>query len=315
MASPIHVVAAAISDSQGRILIAKRPDHVHKGGLWEFPGGKLETGESVQQGLARELSEELGIHPTTTAPLICITHHYPECSVKLDIYRVTEFEGNAHGREGQPIRWLRPEEMQVDQFPEADRPVINALRLPDCYLITGADPEQPEQFLQRLDQALQGGVRLVQLRAHALDSDSYKQLAAAALFCCRRYDARLLLNQSEELFQSLDADGLHLTSHRLMQLQHRPIPADKLLAASCHNLAELRQAEKVGVDFVLLSPVLPTTSHPGTASLGWECFAEWVSKVHLPTFALGGMTRADLIMVKQHGGQGIAAIGEFWPKN
>jgi len=311
MVSPIHVVAAAISDAEGRILIAKRPDHVHKGGLWEFPGGKLEMGESVEQGLARELDEELGIHPTATEPLICITHHYPECSIKLDIHRVTAFDGEVYGREGQPIRWLRPEEMQLDQFPEADRPVINALRFPDCYLITGADPKQPEQFLQRLDIALQAGVRLVQLRAHSLDAVAYRQLASAALSCCRRYGARLLLNRVDEMLK--EADGLHLTSHWLMQLEHRPIAADKLLAASCHNLAELQQAEKMGVDFVLLSPVQPTTSHPETAPLGWDVFAEWVDQVNLPVFALGGMSRSDLTTVKRLGGQGIAAISEFWP--
>ncbi len=312
MSAPIHVVAAAISDLQGRILIAKRPDHLHQGGLWEFPGGKLEVGESVQQGLVRELDEELGIRPTASEPLICITHHYPECSIKLDVHRVTAFEGEAHGREGQPIRWIRPEEMRMDLFPEADRPVINALLLPDCYLITGADPKQPEQFLQRLEQALQSGVRMVQLRAHSLDRTAYKQLAVAALFCCRQYGARLLLNQADEMLLALDADGIHLTSHTLMRLQHRPIAVDKLLAASCHSLEELQQAEKVGVDFVLLSPILSTKSHPGAASLGWDCFAEWVGRVNLPTFALGGMTRADLPIVKQCGGQGIAAIREFW---
>ncbi|MCF6280950.1 MAG: Nudix family hydrolase [Candidatus Polarisedimenticolaceae bacterium] len=294
--------------------MAKRPEHVHKGGLWEFPGGKLEAGESVQQGLARELDEELGIHPTATEPLICITHHYPEYAVKLDIYRVTAFAGEAHGREGQPIRWLHPEEMQLDQFPEADRPVISALRLPDHYLITGANPEQPEQFLQRLEQALQGGMRLVQLRAHTLDETAYQQLAAAALLCCRRYGARLLLNRADEAQFELAADGLHLPSHRLMQLQQRPIATEKLLGASCHNLAELQQAEKVGVDYVLLSPVLPTDSHPGAPSLGWDCFADWVAQVNLPVFALGGMRARDLPQVKQLGGQGIAAISEFWPK-
>jgi len=311
MAPPIHVVAAAIHDAEGRILIAKRPDHVHKGGLWEFPGGKLEAGESVEQGLARELNEELGIHPTVTEPLISITHHYLECSIKLDIHRVTAFDGVAFGREGQPIRWVQPEEMQLDQFPEADRPVINALRLPDCYLITGLDPEQPEQFLQRLERALQMGVRLVQLRAHSLDITAYQQLATAALSCCRRYGARLLLNRVNESL--LEADGLHLTSHRLMKLDQRPIAADKLLAASCHNLVELQQAEKIGVDFALLSPVQPTTTHPETSPLGWDGFAEWVDQVNLPIFALGGMLRSDLAKVKKLGGQGIAAISEFWP--
>ena len=309
--TPIHVVAAAISDQQGRILIAKRPDHLHKGGLWEFPGGKLEPGESIQHGLVRELDEELGIQPIESEPLICITHHYPECSIKLDIYRVTQFNGLPHGCEGQPIRWLLPEEMQMELFPEADRPVINALRLPDRYLITGADPGQPAQFLQRLEESLQSGIRLVQLRAHQLDVSAYQQLAVDALACCRRYDARLLLNRPESELNGV-VDGLHLTSHRLMRLQQRPVAADRLLGASCHNLSELQQAEALGVDYVLLSPVQPTGSHPDAPPLGWDRFAELVAQVNRPVFALGGMQPADLPQAKQRGGQGIAAISQFW---
>ena len=309
------MVAAAISDSQGRILIAKRADHVHKGGLWEFPGGKLEAGESPHQGLCRELNEELGICPTASEPLICVTHHYPECSVKLDVYRVTEFAGEVVGREGQPIRWSLPDAMQAAHFPEADRPVITALRLPDRYMITGVDPEQPELFLERLDQALMSGVRLVQLRAHILDATAYQQLTIAALKCCRRYGARLLVNRDDKSVLELGVDGLHLSSYRLMQLQQRPIASERLLGASCHNLIELQQAEKVGVDYVLLSPVQPTRSHPGSAPLGWSRFSVLVEQVNRPVFALGGMQLGDLAQVKQRGGQGIAAITQFWPSD
>jgi 8-oxo-dGTP diphosphatase len=87
----LEVAAAAVFDSQGRVLIARRPENVHQGGLWEFPGGKVEPGEAVEQALARELWEELGIRPTRYRRLIRIPHHYPDRSVLLDVWRVEAF--------------------------------------------------------------------------------------------------------------------------------------------------------------------------------------------------------------------------------
>ena len=310
--SLIHVVAAAISDDQGRILITRRHDHLHQGGLWEFPGGKLEPNESPQQALQRELDEELGIQPAGIEPLICVTHHYPECTVKLDVYRVSRFNGIPYGREGQPLKWQLPHEMRTTDFPAADSPVITALQLPDCYLITGGDPQQPEQFIQRLQRSLEAGIRLVQLRAHDLDAQHYRQLATQALSCCRRYNARLLLNRDVDELDGCEADGVHLTSSQLMQQQQRPVDSGKLFGASCHNPVQLAQAQRLDADYVLLSPVLPTASHPDTMPLGWERFREWVAAVNLPVFALGGMGIGQLELAKLHGAQGIAAIRAFW---
>lgn len=308
-AAPVHVVAAAIMDPQGRVLISKRHEHAHQGGLWEFPGGKLEPGEAVLTGLARELCEELNIELLRTEPLIKIIHHYPDRAVLLDVHRVWEFAGEPEGMEGQPLRWLLPDAMQAADFPAADRPIITALRLPDRYLITGADPARPDEFLRRLENALSRGLQLVQLRAHELSDAQYAGLAKAAQELCRVYGARLLLNRSGEP-QSW-ADGVHLTRHQLMASTRRP-QTTGWVGASCHNPQELRQAERLSLDYALLSPVRHTSSHPEVEPLGWERFTEWVERVNLPVYALGGLDAGSLWEAKQNGAQGIAAIGAFW---
>ncbi|MEN8178138.1 MAG: Nudix family hydrolase [Pseudomonadota bacterium] len=308
----IHVAAAAIEDSQGRILIAKRHDQAHQGGLWEFPGGKLEPGETVVQALERELQEELDITPIRPEPLIRIVHHYDDCSVLLDVYRVTEIVGIPKGMEDQPLDWLHPEQMQAEKFPAADRPILTALRLPDRYLITGDDPFLPDQFIRRLEHSLSGGLRLVQLRAHQLPDADYRRLAEDARALCRRYGARLLLNrpQHPERWVGL-SDGIHLTRHQLMSRNCRP-EGPAWVGASCHDPVELQQAERLGLDYALLSPVQSTLSHPEAEPLGWERFTRWVNEVNLPVYALGGLRMETLSLAKQRGAQGIAGISGFW---
>ena len=145
----MHVAAAAVTDDRGRILITRRADHVHQGGLWEFPGGKVEPGEATTEALYRELREELGIRVSSSQPLIRVLHHYPERSVLLDVHRVEVYEGVVEGREGQPWRWVPPQALKDHAFPAADRPIIMALLLPDYYLITGENPVDSEDFMAR----------------------------------------------------------------------------------------------------------------------------------------------------------------------
>ena len=118
----IHVVAAVIRGADGRILIARRADDQHQGGLWEFPGGKVESGEAVQAALARELEEELGIRPSVARPLIQVQHDYPDKQVLLDVWEVSAFVGEPHGAEGQPLAWVGARQLLEYQFPAANRP-------------------------------------------------------------------------------------------------------------------------------------------------------------------------------------------------
>ena len=309
----IHVAAAAILDESGRVLISQRAEDSHQGGLWEFPGGKLAAGETAAGALSRELEEELGIQPLASEPLIRIRHDYEDRHVVLDFYRVTAYRGKPRGLEGQPLQWLSPAAMQPEHFPAADRPVITALKLPPRYMITGSDAGQPGQFLSRLSLAIERGIQLVQLRAHQLSDSAYRQLLAEVLPLCRTSGVKLLINRPQGVLDwHSEADGLHLTARQLTSLSRRPAGA-ALIGASCHQLEELKMAERAGLDYVLLSPVQRTSTHPQAASLGWPRFAEWVDQVNLPVYALGGLSADDLPNAILNGAQGIAAISAFWP--
>jgi len=306
----IHV-AAAVIERHDQILIAKRPEHLHQGGLWEFPGGKVEMDESVADALVRELYEELDIEATHYQPLIRIHHDYGDRRVLLDVWRVSAFDGEARGREGQQVRWVGRDELTQFRFPAANTPIVAAARLPGEYLIT-PEPGGQVDFLPGLEAALQDGIRLVQLRAKGLSEADYATLAQQVLARCRAHGASLLLNADPGLLETVSADGIHLDSRRLMALSRRPIAADKWLAASCHNREQLEQARCLGVDFVVLSAVLPTLSHPGAEPLGWEGLRQMTELAAMPAYALGGMTLEHLERARRHGAQGIAAIRGLW---
>lgn len=309
--SVVHVAVGVLRNPQGKVLIAKRPAHVHQGDLWEFPGGKVESGEILQQALQREMHEELGIDVTRFRPLIRIPYHYPDTRVLLDVWLIEAFNGTPHGKENQPIDWLLPSELWERSFPPANQPIIQAVNLPEYYLITGTFFDEAE-FLLKLNRAFEKGVRLVQLRAKHLDTDAYIGLAKTACEACHAHDARILLNASPDVVEKVGADGVHLTSARLMSLSTRPLGSDKLVAASVHNQAQLEQANMLSVDFSVISPILSTPSHPDVDTLGWQGFRSLTEQAVHPAYALGGMQVKHLPMAWQQGGQGIAAIRSFW---
>ena len=308
----IHVAVAAISNSQGQVLISKRPAHVHQGGLWEFPGGKLEAGESVLAGLERELSEELGILPVRAQPLIRIHHEYPDKAVLLDVWRVEEISGEPFGREGQEVRWVTPEALSGYPLPAANRPVVTAMKLPSHYPITPEPGSDTPAFLAALDQTLARGYGLLQLRARQLPMAGYRRLVPEVLQRCRLTGTRLLLNADPGLVEELGAAGVHLGSERLMALSARPLDEHYLVAASCHNRAQLQHAVELGLDFVVVSPVQQTASHPDARPLGFSGLRALTEQATLPVYALGGMRREHLEPALQQGAQGIAAISGLW---
>ena len=309
--SVVHVAVGVVQNPQGKILIAKRPAHVHQGELWEFPGGKVEAGESLPEALRRELHEEIGIDVHHARPLIRIPYHYPDKQVLLDVWLIEAFDGTPHGKENQPIDWLSPSALWDRPFPAANAPIIQAINLPNYYLITGTFFDETD-FLRKLQQALENGVRLVQLRAKDMDSDAFLRLAKLASEVCHTHEARILLNAEPAMVEEAGADGVHLTTARLLGLSTRPLGSDKLVAASVHDQEQLKQAEKISVDFSVVSSILPTPSHRGVQTLGWQGFQHLTEQATHPVYALGGMQVQYLPTVWQYGGQGIAAIRSLW---
>lgn len=309
----VHVAAAAIiSADKKQVLIARRPSSFDQGGLWEFPGGKLAPYETGLEGLKRELHEELGVEITCAQPLIRVHHEYPDKRILLDVWQVHEFAGEPFGREGQAVRWVPMEDLASYPFPAANLPILRAVMLPTEYLIT-AEEDDEDVFIERLTRALdKDGVRLVQLRGKTLSGEEYVARARQALALCHEYGARLLLNGEPALLEQVDADGIHLTSERLMQLDQRPVPMGKWLGASTHNAEQLDKAAALDCDLVTLSPLAPTPSHPDAILMGWHDFQQHVEHAGMPVFALGGMTRFHANRARAVGAQGIASIRDFW---
>lgn len=306
----IHVMAAVIRDAQRHILIAKRPDSAHQGGLWEFPGGKLEDGESRFDGLQRELREELGIEVREARPLIDLHHDYPDKHIRLDVWEVNSFTGTAHGAEGQPIRWVSEQQLPDYAFPAANQPIVSAARLPDLYLIT---PDcSTAELLSGIEQAIEAGVRLIQLRQTQLNADQYRALSQTVLARFEQHATFILKGDSPP---DSACTGWHLTAAQLHQLStqgDRPLAAHRWLSASCHNAEELLMAESLGVDFVTLSPLLATASHPDATPLGWNQATSLVAQCKLPVYLLGGVGPDDRQRAWAAGAQGVAAIRGLW---
>ncbi|VAW70326.1 hypothetical protein MNBD_GAMMA10-1115 [hydrothermal vent metagenome] len=311
MSNLVHVAVALIFNQHNDVLIALRAKSAHQGGLWEFPGGKVEAGERVQAALKRELAEELGIELKTARPYKVIQHKYSDKSVRLDVWVVESFSGTPCGAEGQQIKWQPIHQLNMNEFPQANRSIIHSLQLPEKYMITGAF-ENTADFISRLESSLQKGLSLVQMRCKKLTDAGFLSLAQQAQLICKQYNATLLLNTTPHIFHQTKASGLHLNSQQLYSLPGRPVDNTALLSVSCHTEADIKQAEYLAADIILLSPVKETTSHPGVRGIGWTGFSALREKTDVPVYALGGMACSDIDDAKLKGAQGIAAISSFW---
>lgn len=311
----IRVAAAVIRDAAGRVLLAQRPDGKHMAGYWEFPGGKLEPDESLDEGLSRELREELGIDAGQSVPVIEIGHDYPDRRVRLLVREIEAYSGTPEGLEGQPLAWVAPDEMDARTLLPADKPAVRALRLPHACLVT-PDPETTagfDAFLEHLETACRAGYALIQLRAPSLGEGEYRTLAREAVAIVGRHAGRLLLHDTPVLAEELGAAGVHLSARRAANLDRRPVPGTMWLGVSCHDGGELERAGQLDADFATLGNVRATASHPGRTGMGWQRFGELVRAANLPVFAIGGLARDDTEAARRAGGQGIAAIRSLWP--
>jgi len=306
----VQVVAAVIQRDDGSFLLAQRPPGKVYEGYWEFPGGKVEPGESAPEALARELHEELGIVVQRAYPWIVRRHVYEHATVDLSFYRVTRFEGEPHGRENQAFVWQRIEALTVGPMLPANGPILAALALPDVYGITNATEEGGDVALRQIRAALAQGLRLVQVREPGMSAVDLARFASEVVALAHSHGARVLVNSDASLARRCGANGVHLKASELMAAQKRP--DFELVGASCHDLAELRKAVALNIDFAVLGPVAPTRSHPGATILGFDAFAGIIHGSPIPVYALGGMSLGDLDRAWRCGAHGIAMQRGAW---
>lgn len=309
--SPItEVVAAVLTQSDGRVLLAQRPPGKPYAGYWEFPGGKVEPGESLEAALARELQEELGIVVTRPCRWITRVFEYPHALVRLNFFRVFEWQGAPHPHEGQVFSWQLPDAVEVTPLLPANFPIVKALSLPAVLGISHAESLGVDTFLARLDVALHNGLRLIQLRDKTLPDEARLHLARETVRRARLHGARVLVNGPLDLARAAGADGIHLDSSAAARLTARP--GCEWVGVSCHDGAELAQAATLGADFALLSPVLPTLTHPGATTLGWEAFSTLAAASPIPVYGLGGLGREDVALAQSRGAHGVALLRGAW---
>ena len=313
MSAPVDVAVAVLIRSDGAALLAQRPASKVYSGYWEFPGGKIEPGEPVPDALRREVREELGVEVERAYPWITRVFVYPHAKVRLHFYRVYAWRGEPRAVEHQAIAWQRPDAIELDPLLPANGPVIRSLMLPSEYAITRAGEIGLEPFLSRLEARLRGGLKLVQVREKTLTHRELEEFARRALALARAHGAKILVNADAALASEIGADGVHLTAEQLRGALTRPdLP---WCGASCHSSEELRRAEALGVDLVVLGTVHATPSHPDAVPLGWEGFREIAKDAAVPVYALGGIVPSDLERALSCGAHGIAMVRGSWGEN
>jgi len=305
MTQKITEVAVAIFQKpDGSFLLSSRPEGKPYPGYWEFPGGKIEPGETVLQAMIRELVEELNVTITAATPWFSFVMHYTHATVRLHCWRVSAWHGEMRGMEGQHFEWQRLNALSVAPTLPGCVPIFKALALPRVYAISNAAETGAAGYLTQLEQALERGLKLIQIREKTLSRDELLGFAQEVVSRAHAHGAKVLVNGDADLALRVAADGVHLTAAQLGECLVRPdFP---LVAASTHRRDEIDLAAELNLDFVVLGAVKPTRTHPGQKPIGWQRFGELVNATPLPVYALGGLTADDMNIAIEHGAHGIS---------
>jgi 8-oxo-dGTP diphosphatase len=307
----VRVAAAVLLRADGAVLLAQRPAGKPYADYWEFPGGKLEPGETPAEALTRELREELGIVVRRASPWFIQQFVYPHAHVELHFFRVFAWDGELVGHDGQAFAWQAPGSFTVAPLLPANTRILAALALPTVYGITCADDFGEEVFLARAERSLARGLKLIQLREKDWPVARRDALAERLIPLAHRFGAKVLLNGNADDARRLGCDGVHWTSVALSKAAVRP--AGMMAAASCHTRDDVARAGELDLDFAVLGPVAATPTHPQAVPLGWSGFAATVAGTRLPVYALGGLRADDINRAIDQGAQGVAMRRAAWP--
>ena len=305
----IEASVGIIFNESFQLLMAERPQSKTWSGWWEFPGGKIEKGETPLEALKRELKEEIGISVINAEKWIVRKYAYEDYEVTLHFYKVTQWSGNIEAKEEQKISWVLPDNNVVSPILPANDLIFKAISLPDIYAITNAY-EYSGNFLNKVEQQLNNGLGLIQIREKAISKNAFIELTKEIIQMAGNFDAKVMINSDINLAYKLNADGVHLNSSLLHSLSE--IPKDLIVSASCHSARDIEKAMTMDVSFVVLSPVQKTQSHPNTTPIGWDSFSKITQNYSIPIYALGGMKQNDIENAFSAGAIGIASQRAIW---
>ncbi|MCY4330023.1 MAG: Nudix family hydrolase [Endozoicomonadaceae bacterium] len=314
------VIGVVYNVLQDEILLSKRPTDKHMGGLWEFPGGKIEQEETSNQALIRELEEELDITPSAFEHAINFQYTYPDRRLFFHVFHVFGFKGKPRGKENQAVQWVKKRHLSCYTFPPASMPILSKILLPYQYAITGSFSGYSD-LIKKTGELIRQGIKLIQFRANHLDEICYRQYAQQLTLFCHAFPAvKLLVKDDVSFLDEVWCDGIHLRTHTALRLyqsgwKYSPDHKEKMakwLAVSCHNKEDIEMAKAIGAQFVTLSPVCKTKSHPEAKLLGFQQAEKITKNAGLPVYWLGGLSVNAMKRVRDAGGHGIAAISAFW---
>jgi 8-oxo-dGTP diphosphatase len=310
----VDVAVAVVFNFHGEVLWSCRPSGKPYAGYWEFPGGKVEDGETVWQALVRELKEELGILATQGGPWFCIEHDYEHANVRLHLHRVWCFEGQPKALEQQQLTWASLSHSGLSPILPATEPLLPVLAQPIIMALSNyeVDFDRCAKRLESNLHTLLHSTVYVQFRETRLKG---KQLLRAFQHCqalCQETGHTLLLNSNTWLnLQAYFVDlpcPLHLTELDLLSGQFVGLPC---AGASVHSADSLSLAFRRGLSYAVLGSVKNTDSHPGLEGMGWQKFQEITQTSRLPVYAIGGLGFRDLHTAWQHGAHGVAMLSQF----
>ncbi|QZA79463.1 Nudix family hydrolase [Deefgea tanakiae] len=306
------MAAGILINASGQFLLGSRPTGKPYACYWEFPGGKLEQGESAAEALSRELKEEMGIQVTQATPWITQRFNYPHADVELQFFKVTAWDGLLHGHEGQALAWQNIGQLNVSPILPANGPILRSLALPSQINISNVAELGLQTFLTQLEAKWAKEAAWVLIREPQLSSSDYVKVVKSVQQIARPHGGKIIIHHDIELARSLNIDCIHLTSAQLTAMGERPQGMD-WVSASTHNLADLQQVDRLGLDFAFLGHVNSSQSHPNQAPLGWNefealCQHGW----RFPILAIGGQSPETLSTAQRHGGHGIAVLRAAW---
>lgn len=307
-----RVAAGILINDQGQFLLGSRPKGKPYAGYWEFPGGKLEENESAAEALSRELKEEMGIDVQNATPWITQRFNYPHADVELRFFKVTAWNGQLHGHEGQDLAWQTAGQLSVSPILPANGPILRSLALPTQISISNVAELGESVFLKRLQQKWAQEAAWVLIREPQLTREEYTSLVQKALSIHKPHGGKIIIHRDIELARQLNINHVHLTSSQLSKLSERPTDMD-WVSTSTHQQTDLEKVDQLGLDFAFLGHVNSSQSHPNQLPLGWPEFARlcqlgW----RFPIFAIGGQNSNTLTAAQLHGGHGVAILRAAW---
>jgi len=306
----VKVSVAILINDNHQVLLGQRPPQKSWEGWWEFPGGKIEKGETSSDALYREVYEEIGVKITQFKKWVTRKYSYDGNDITLHFFKVQKWEGEVTSKENQKLVWAYLKNPNVSPILPANLFVQKAFDLPKYYAITNLSETSKKVFFNQLQNKISNGLKMIQVREKNISFDKFKIFSNEVIKICKPKGVKVIINSDVNLAYEINADGVHLTSKDLISI--KKIPKNLIVSASCHTQEEIDIAEKLNINFLVLSAIKKTLSHPDIKPIGWDEFENIANRVNTPIYALGGLGVNDYSIALENGAIGIASQRSIW---